>query len=172
MEIGTQQRDELLGGEFRIGDGQRAGLIRATQKRLDLRSRAFRPGAPEHLAQLGEAHRLGDRDAIDRDRVWRQHQFEKALGDLVQRFLDVARVKLPRREAAEIAFALARHDRAEQLLLAREIRIERRLRRARLARDRVHADRAEAARQKRAPRRRENALRLLRLRDHGSHACT
>jgi len=83
---------------------------------------------------------------------------------------DLKRVELAGREAAKILLALARHHGAEQFLLAREIGVERRFRRAGLAGDRVHADRAEPAHEKRPPCRRKDALGLAgRRRVQGSY---
>ena len=68
-----------------------ARRVGPAQKRLDLNTGALRPRAPEHAAKLREARRLGNRDAIDRDRIGRQHEVEEAVGDRYQRTLSAAR---------------------------------------------------------------------------------
>ena len=160
LDFAAHQSDELLGGEAGIGNAQCPGRGRGPQKFFDLGQIAFGSGLPEYLAEHREAADLADNDAVQRDRVRRQQQFEKTAAERRQRGTDIAGIEFAGREAGEIALAFAADDRAEQFLLAGEMGIDRRLRHAGLARDRVHADRAEAAREKGPLGRGENAFGL------------
>src|ERR1700730_13969927 len=77
-----------------------------------------------------------------------------------QRSADLARVELARREAREVALALAPDHRPEELFLAGKMGINGRLRYAGFARDRIHADRPETGGEKAPLGRGEDAFRL------------
>ena len=96
MEFAARQSGELLGGEPRIGDLERAGSGGAAQEGLDLRPRPLRAGLPEDLGQRRKAGDLADDDAVERDRFRRQDRSRKRVAIVVSDALDVARDRAPR----------------------------------------------------------------------------
>jgi len=113
---------------------------------------------------------------VKRDRVGRQHEFEKATPQHGQRRPNVAGVEFARREAGEVPPTLAADDSAEQFLFAAEMGVDGRLRYPGLASDCIHADGAVSAGEKGPLGGRQDAFhlagrRLIALADRLHHAC-
>ena len=124
MDFAARQCGELLGGQPRIRDGERAGLGGPAQKRLDLHPLPLRRGGPEDLPEHRKAGDLADDDAVERDRLGRQHEVEIPARDRAQRGFDIDRVERLDRKAAKTPLAEPRDDRAEELLLAGEVGVD------------------------------------------------
>ncbi len=143
MRIAAQELEEFFSRAQRIGDEEARiaeVVLEIAHQRVDA---DLRPIGIEEAAETREPPALGDDDAVQFDRIGREHDVDHALGVAAQ---CVFRLLL------ENAFEIGGHDAVaeigdhagEKILLAAEMAVDRHLRDARVGGNVVHASSAEA----------------------------